>query len=77
MAIRAVIRPEDELESAVQRLMAERGLSRRAAELVVAIDYGYAMVGDREEIPDDKRDAVLAEERSAAEAYLRGRSSPS
>jgi hypothetical protein len=72
MAIRAVKPVESGLEAEVQRLMAEHGLAREAADLVVAVERGYALVGDREKIPPDRREAVLAEEEAAEPAYLRG-----
>ena len=72
MAVRHVGRTIEDAETEIRRLMADRGLTRDAAELVVAVERGYAIVGDREEIQPDRRDALLDQEEAAERAYLAG-----
>ena len=71
MAIRAMRQIDLDLEAEVRRLMAEHGLTQEAAELVVAVEHGYALVGDREKVPQGRREAILAEEEEAERNYLR------
>ena len=70
MAIRAVDHQEVEELPTVDEVMEQFGFDRDTAELYLAAKSGFGLIGDRDCVPADQRDAVLRELGEAEAAYL-------